>query len=141
MKANYEEKIPKATSDVTLGNLYDMNKQIMEHEPEMTKEAMRNVREQLKNWLSDRFRQKYFMLLCNDLKDYTVFNLDKSDQWFKPTNAVWHAAGDVIECLTNRGTLLSMEEQEDGAWECWIKTGEGCFAYYFFPYGQAVLEY
>ena len=32
MKANYEDKIPKKTSEVSLGNLYDMNKQLMEQE-------------------------------------------------------------------------------------------------------------
>ena len=36
MKANYEDKIPQATSEVSLGNLYDMNKQLMEKEPEIS---------------------------------------------------------------------------------------------------------
>ena len=29
MKANYEDKIPQKTSEVNLGNLYDINKQII----------------------------------------------------------------------------------------------------------------
>ena len=38
MKANYEDKIPQKTSEVNLGNLYDINKQIMLQTDAMSKE-------------------------------------------------------------------------------------------------------
>lgn len=141
MKANYEEKI-KQTSDVSLGNLYDMNKQLMEHEPELAEDKIQLIKEQLRAWLTAHFKQKYFMLLCHELRDYTLFNLDKTDSWViaKP-ETIFNSAIDVIDCLRNRGKLLSFIEQEDGAWEIWIRNDKGCFAYYLFPYGEAVLEY
>ena len=142
MKANYEDKIPKATSEVTLGNLYDMNKQLMEQEPEITKAELALAKEHLRKYIMHNFNQKYLMLLCHELRDYTLFNLDKTSTWAiaKP-DVIWTAANDIIECMTNRGQLLIAHQQEDGVWELWIRNSEGCFAYYLFPYGEAVLEY
>lgn len=142
MKANYTDKISQKTSEVSLGNLYDMNKQLMAQEPEITEAELQNVKEHLRGWITSNFKQKYLMLLCHELRDYTLFNLDKTSSWAiaKP-QTVYSAVEDIIECMTNRGTLLVADEQEDGAWELWIRNAEGCFAYYLFPYGAAVLEY
>lgn len=142
MKANYENKIPQATSEVSLGNLYDMNKQLMEKEPEISSTELQLAREHLRTWLTKNFDQKYFMLLCHELRDYTLFNLDKTNSWktAKP-QSIFEAAEDILECMINRGCLLVVDQQEDGAWELWIRNHEGCFAYYLFPYGEAVLEY
>lgn len=142
MKANYKDKTPQQKSEVALGNLYEMNKQIMEQEPPITPTELQIAKEHLRAWLTHNFKQKYFMLLCHELRDYTLFNLDKTDSWsIAPPNTVMSTTNDIIECMTNRGRLLVIDEQEDGAWELWIKNSEGCFAYYLFPYGEAVLEY
>lgn len=142
MKANYEDKISQKTSDIALGNLYDMNKQMMEKELKLTDAELQLAKEHLRNWITHVFKQKYLMLLCHELRDYTLFNLDKTDSWAlaKPTT-VMKAVDDIIECMTNRGELLAIDDQKDGAWEIWIRNSEGCFAYYLFPYGTAVLEY
>ena len=141
MKANYEDKI-KPSAEVSMGNLYDMNKQLMEHEPEITAEELQTAKENLRAWFTKHFAQKYFMLLCHERRDYTLFNLDKTDSWAaaKPST-IMAVANDVIECMTNRGTLLVVSEQEDGVWEIWTRNDEGCYAYYLFPYGPAVIEY
>lgn len=142
MKANYKDKIPQQKSEVALGNLYEMNKQLMEQEPPITSTELQLAKEHLRSWLTHNFKQKYFMLLCHELRDYTLFNLDKTDSWkIAPPDTIMSTANDIIECMTNRGQLLVVDEQEDGAWELWIKNSEGCFAYYLFPYGEAVLEY
>lgn len=142
MKANYEDKIPQATSEISFGNLYDMNKQLMEKEPAMNDLAIANARAHIRRWLETNFTAKYFMLLCHELRDYTIFNLDKTNSWKQiPTVTSYAAVKDIIECMTNRGQLLSIDQQQDGVWELWIRNPEGCFAYYLFPYGEAVLEY
>ena len=142
MKANYKDKIPPRKSEVALGNLYEMNKQLMEQEPPITSTELQIAKEHLRTWLTEHFNQKYFMLLCHELRDYTLFNLDKTNSWkmAKP-QAIYEAAEDIIECMINRGHLLIANQQEDGTWELWIRNHEGCFAYYLFPYGEAVLEY
>ena len=68
--------------ELTGANLYDMNKQLVEHyESKMSKKTLRKIvdkivvpffEEALKN-------HKYFMLLCHDARDYTVFNILESD--------------------------------------------------------------
>lgn len=142
MKANYQDKIPKSTSEVSLGNLYDMNKQLMKEAPALTEAEVTLAQSHLRQWIADNFKQKYFMLLCNELRDYTLFNLDKTSTWAAAHyENVQFAASDIIECMTNRGTLISIEDQPDNTWELWIRNSEGCFAYYLFPYGEAVLEY
>ena len=141
MKANYDTK-PKATSEVSLGNLYDMNKQLMDKELPMENETIYEKGIQIETWLDKYGTSKYFMLLCHEQRDYTVFNLDKTSTWgTMPASNIRLAREDVIECLTNRGTLLAADLQPDDVWEFWIRNDEGSFAYYFFPYGTAVLEY
>ena len=143
MKANYEDKIAKQTTEIAMGNLYDVNKQLMATEKELSAEERFEIGKQLEAWLDDHFDSKYFMLLCHERRDYTVFNLDKTSSWKRADPLILRVAReDILECLTNRGELISACLQEDGAWEFWIKDIlDGCFAYYFFPYGDAVLEY
>ena len=142
MKANYENKMQETESVVALGNLYDMNKQMMLNESPMSKDKQLDIINDLREWLIDNFDQKYIMLLCHERRDYTLFNLDKTGTWRKADNEKMHlAAADIIDCVTNRGQLLSMYVQPDNTWEIWIKSENECFAYYLFPYGQAVLEY
>jgi hypothetical protein len=144
MKANYKDKIKstETTSEVSLGNLYEMNQQLMSNEPAATEAEIQLAKEHLRAWLTHNFLQKYFMLLCHDLRDYTLFNLDKTDTWkIAQPKAIFSAANDILECMSNRGEILAIEEQDGNTWEIWIRNDEGCFAYYLFPYGEAVLEY
>lgn len=138
MKANYEDKIPKPEAQVTLGTLYDVNKQIVAQEPEISVEKMVEAQKSLYNWIFAS-KHNYYMLLCHELRDYTLFNLDATSE--KRTNKATEAAGNILECMTNRGQLISVEFQSDGAYELWLRNDEGCFAYYLFPYDNAVLEY
>ena len=142
MKANYEDKIPKQNAEIAMGNLYDMNKQLMMNAPALTAEQTIEKEPALQEWFREHFRKQYFMLLCKEQSDYTIFNLDKTSSWHIPQpGCVEAAAADVIDCMLNRGQLLAIELQEDGVWELWIRNDEGCFAYYLFPYGDAVLSY
>ena len=143
MKARYKDKIAKQETEVSMGNLYDLNKQLMQNIEPITENALIEIKDKLRSWIMDQYEQKYLMLLCAERKDYTLFNLSKTHSLLMvPPMTIWGAANDVIECMTNRGALLSMELLEDGVWEIWIKTKENeCFAYYLFPYGTAVIEY
>lgn len=143
MKANYEDKIPQKTSEVNLGNLYDINKQIMLQTDAMPKEKQIEHMNAIAEWFQyGHPTERYYMLLCHERRDYTLFNLDKSGQWRNmPGQNCAIAAADVLECMTNRGDLLSIELQENGAYELWLRADDDCFAYYLFPYSTAVLEY
>ena len=54
---------------------------------------------------------KYFMLLNKERSDYTVFIYEEKAK---------ELAEEMIGCLTDRGGLLAIEKQDNGAFECWI---------------------
>ena len=75
----------------------------------------------------------YWMLLCRERNDYTVFRLEIDLGDFESA---------FVECLANRGKVLDITKQKDGNYEIWIRdvdTNEN-FVYYFFNYTNAVVE-
>lgn len=138
MKANYNNK-KEAT--ISAGTLYEMNQQLMANEPTIAEVAAQKAEEDISNFFAQYAHQKYFMLLCKEQSDYTVFNLE---HYNATTNT--SATEDCIEILRERGKWLAAVPQEDESGiaksvEFWVKIDDIPHAYYLFPYGQAVLEY
>lgn len=122
-------------SKMTLGTLYDFNKQLMSQAKELRRIDFKDSLNQIKDFIKEK-DNKYFMLLCKERSDYTVFVLFKNEdfnrQIFKK---------ELSECLINRGQILSIEKTKDKqAYEIWIKINEEAFAYYLFPYDLGVIE-
>lgn len=122
-------------SKMTLGTLYDFNKQLMSQAKELRRIDFKDSLNQIKDFIKEK-DNKYFMLLCKERSDYTVFVLFKKEdfdrQIFKK---------ELYECLTNRGQVLSIEKTKDKqAYEIWIKIDEEAFVYYLFPYDLGVIE-
>lgn len=120
-------------ADVEMGNLYDMNKGIMKSQKPLSKTKLREAKDKLKLFF---LTDKYFMLLCHERRDYTIFNVSKEDSSIEESVKIL-----VDECLINRGEVLSIEKTEDDlAYEIWIRNEEDIFCYYLFPYTQGVIE-
>ena len=124
-------------AEITMGTLYDANKQIMNSDTvkplnilEMT--AAHEKLEDFFNWKCDC----YAMLYCKELSDITIFHMYENQN----SNPPGVAARECLGCCTDRGEVLSIEEQSDGNYEIWIRNSEGAFAYYLFPYDNAVIE-
>lgn len=122
-------------SKMTLGTLYDFNKQLMSQTKELRRIDFKDSLNQIKDFIKEK-DNKYFMLLCRERSDYTVFvlfkNEDSDRQVFKK---------ELSECLTIRGQVLSIEKTKDKqAYEIWIKVNEEAFVYYLFPYDLGVIE-
>ena len=118
-------------SEVSMGNLYDLNKSAMQNEKALSSSALRNKLDEIKNYF---FKKGYFMLLCHERRDYTVFNITE-------LNKIGIAKKDLKECLINRGEILSIDRTEDGvAYEIWMRIDEEIFVYYLFPYDMGVIE-
>ena len=136
MKANYET--PKEETSVEMGDLYSVNKQLMKNEPLMTKEEIEDAVGEAFGWIKEvaQTNDSYFMLLCHERRDYTLFNLcGVGDATYLDT------ANIIIECIQNRGDLLAMDVTEDEtALEIWMKDNDEPFCYYFFPYDEGVIE-
>ena len=120
------------TKTLDLGvTLYDLNKQAMSKEPPLDVIAFNVKMVEVAKKLATK---KYWMLLCNERKDYSVFKIDKPDKTRKLID-------EVSVTLHNRGEILSIDEQEDGNFEIWIKdfSTREAFAYYLFDYTFGII--
>lgn len=125
-------------AEINLGNLYDFNKEAMKNEKPLdviqfnlkTTEVAQDMWDNMED-----YGIQYWMLLCHDRRDYTVFNLiaavdnEPIVKELRPT-------------LMNRGQILSIDKQPDDAWEIWIRDNESNenFVYYLFKYYYGVVE-
>ena len=87
----------------------------------------------LEEYTLEKFNH-YYMLLCNDRKDYTVFHTTVLEDKHSVPN-------ELMECLTNRGLIYGIDRTEDGvAIEIWLMIDNEPYCYYFFPYDEAIVE-
>ena len=133
---DFKQKENNKTIGLNGGTLYDANKQIMAQTGKPLTDieiaALYPKLEDWFNWIIDT----YAMLLCHERRDYTVFHLYEKQNPNPPAIA----AKEFIGCLTDRGEILSIEENADKTWEVWLKIGEEVFCYYLFRYDNAVIE-
>ena len=118
-------------AELSLGTLYDFNKQAMAKEQPL---AELELEQKLNKVAWDICTKHYWMLLCNERRDYTVFNI--------LNNNVEFLKSELCDTLKNRGEILSIDKQEDGSFEIWIRDPESKenFAYYLFDYCFGVVE-
>lgn len=119
--------------------LYDFNKENMAQIDPYTKEDLEKLCKQVAEHIWEDFFFKkpedktYWMLLCRERNDYTVFCI--KDSMAELTEA-------IKDCLVNRGQVLDITKQEDGNYEIWIRdylTKENV-VYYLFDYNSAIIE-
>lgn len=126
----------KKTSEVSLGTLYEMNKEIMKKESVLSKEKIEEIQGQLETWFN-WYADSYVMLLCRERYDFTVFHMYAKHN----SNPPRLAAKELIELLKERGQILSMEKEiDDNKWEIWLKINKEVFAYYLFPCDDFIIE-
>lgn len=125
-------------AEINLGTLYDFNKEAMKNEkpldPIQFNVKTKEVAQDMWEFIEDCGIQ-YWMLLCHERRDYTLFNIlsaidaDSIIKELRPT-------------LTNRGQILSIDKESETTWEIWIRDNETNenFAYYLFQYDTGVIE-
>ena len=128
-------KAPENTSNITLGTAYEINKNLVEkYEKELTTKKLQDKKTEIINFIQET-KGQYYMLLCNDKKDYTIFNILNKNNIEKMTNIL------VDECLVNRGIIKGIDLTKDKcAIEIWLSIENEAFCYYFFKYDDAVIE-
>ena len=118
-------------SEISMGTLYELNKNAMQNEKKLSPSALRKKITDVRLYL---FKKGYFMLLCHERRDYTVFNITAD-------NKVGIAAEDLKECLLNRCEVIAIDETEDKmAYEIWMRIDGEDFVYYLFPYDAGIIE-
>lgn len=122
------------TSKVSIGTLYDLNKAAVIKEISLTGDKLEEKKPAIIDFLKDK-NNTYYMLLCNERRDYTVFRLKEENSINDLVNCL------VDECLLNRGLVKGIDITKDqGAIEIWLSIEEEAFVYYFFPYDSAIVE-
>ena len=119
-------------ADFNLGmDLYDFNKQAYAQEEPLDVISLNiKVNRLVKDLYSTK--QPYWMLLCKERSDYTVFIMLTKEG----------TVTELLETLQNRGQVLDIQKLEDGNYEIWIRdpdTKEN-FAYYFFDYSFGIVK-
>ncbi len=121
--------------ELSFGNLYDANKQLSHAEPLMTEPEKAGRWQKLIEYLFGR-SDNYYMLLCHERRDYTVFAVRDSKDI-----AAHKFPVELFDCLRNRGGLVSMDPVDNGyAWEIWLRIDDEDFCYMLFPYDNGVIE-
>ena len=113
-------------------SLYDLNKQAYSQEKPLNPIALGVCVQEMIVDIMSRDSKGYWMLLCKDREDYTVFHLMTIEGIIR----------DMKETLLNRGSVLDIKLQKDGNYEIWIRDNETKenFAYYFFDYNFGIVE-
>lgn len=117
-------------ADVGMGTLYDMNKNIIKQQGKLSKKAFKDGIALIKQYFIDK-DNTYYMLLCNENKDYTVFRIIDS---FEEAEAA------IRDCLVNRGDTYSITHDKNGGVEIWLEIENEMYCYYLFPYDTAIIE-
>ena len=135
----------KKDKKIEVASLYDLNKQVISQLPEMPQDKIQEQLAQIEKWFSKK-EGKYFMLLCREKPDYTLFNFNGKeipDIFFVFINKMSRKAVKELEtCIKNRGILMSINKASEDAWELWIKNffNKEINMYVLFECGQMVIE-
>ena len=126
------------THNVSLGTLYDFNKQMMLKQGKLSKSKLKTIEPKLEDWFNWQI-DGYAMLLCRERYDFTVFHLYEKQNLNPPEVAVT----ELIDLLKNRGKILSIEKDSNvmnNAWEIWLEIDGEAFAYYLFNCDDWVIQ-
>lgn len=135
MKCHLPEE-EKQTTQAAM-NLYDINKQVVSQLPALTEEDFWDNKMAI---IDEFFRETggdYYMMLCNELKYYTLFHIDTEGFVTEP-----FASEEACACLWEfADEIKSVELAEDGcAVEIWITKDEETYVMYLFDYTGGVID-
>lgn len=125
----------KKTHNIEMGTLYDINKNLVSKIEDLSKEQLEEKEELISDFILET-NNKYYMMLCNERKDYTVFTMTSEDD----SNII---AAEILvnECLVNRGRTKAIDiTNTKDAIEIWMAIDDLMYCYYFFPYDSAIIE-
>lgn len=99
---------------VNAGSLYDMNKQLFKQLKPPSKAAIDLELANIGAWFSSNFETKYYMLLCKERSDYTLFHLEN----FNYDKAIQ----ELREVLEERGDIMGFDfVHGENAYQCWVR--------------------
>jgi len=124
-----EEELPRMS-------VYELNQQAYKNVKPMNKEKIKNAVFDILDYMEKHIDCKYYMLLCRELNDYTLFNKIN-------VSSFQTSARTVIEIASSRGELLDVRPNEEmGYIEFWVKhnSDNEPHMYLFFNAADFVIE-
>lgn len=128
-------------STMEMGNLYDVNKEIMESQKPISLKEWNEKSKEIVAFCEETNNQ-YYMLLNRETNNFTLFDF-RHDSKRGTLNTIRLIYDDLKICLQNRGYVLSIDKTQNGdAYEIWIrdKVEGNILVYYFFPYDIGVVK-
>ena len=121
-------------AEIQSQTLYELNQQLMANEKKISGLDLISKRKSLEMFFKNSSAE-YFMMLCKERSDYTLFHLHDEKSYIK-------SAEEVIECMKERGTILAIDRTQDSlAYEIWIRfENEVNSCYYLFEYDKGVIN-
>ena len=117
---------------VTLSN-YEMQKQLYLKAAKPTPKEMNKKITSVGAWFSTHMDCDYYMLLCKELSDYTVFHFNNMNYE--------KGMRELEEVLESRGIIKDIRyNAASDAYECWIEKDEEIHMYLFFMYDWGIVE-
>lgn len=124
-------------AEVNMGTVYEVNKKLsLENDKPLDPIAL-NLK--VKDMAAKMSVGDFWMLLCNERRDYTIFDVKKGN--------VKDIEPELKETLVNRGEVITIFWNESyNAWEVWIRdinpltTEKEDYMYLFFDYSSAIVE-
>ena len=109
---------------------YEINKMIIAQLPSLITDTQlapgKNLIKEFTHKYSP-FTMGHYMLLCNDIHYYTVFEV--CDEYEEKAEDI------ILECLQNIGVIQQINYNETNtAIECWVKNEKGVFMFLLFDY-------
>lgn len=120
-------------------SLYELNKTLYKSMPEITFNELQEKKKELRKWIDEQ-KSKYFMLLCRERSDYTVFHI-YVPILIDPT--VLPIEREIIDIVCSRGRVKAMETIEDNSEnviQFWVEDNDAVYMYALFPYDVGVIE-
>lgn len=127
-------------------NLYEFNKSTLVNAPSATSAEMDLMRSRVRKYLANNPNaNRYYMLLCRELADYTLFN--STDLLISECSEVMEA--DIQDCFNNRNMeIMMMDINNDNVVEIWVRVNHTeedipneIYLYHLFPCDMGVIEY
>ena len=115
-------------------SLYEMNKSVISQLPAYTRDQIATLQNKINLW--ENRNNYYYMLLCNDIRYYTVFH-----RTF-PQIAAFSTMGEaIIQMLLEEEYTIHEESEYDDRFEIWVKKGDETYVFILFPYDKGVVNY
>ena len=124
-------------AEIELGTAYEINKELWKQIAQPSEDMIKTQLASLCSWLSSNYKNHYYMLLCREKNDYTIFYIKQS--------AYYELGKEMKEVLESRGEIVDISySHKFGFYECWVREHgqdeDEYTMYAFFPCDDWVIE-